>query len=309
MNNLIINEIPDFQTIMLPLLKYFEDQKEHSTAEIVEHISNVFNLTEDQRKQLLPSGTQAVIYNRVIWAKTYLKKAGLLDLTEKPFYKISKRGLELLAKNPDKIDMKLLEQFPEYQEFKKLKKSNKEEREEENRLLAAGTPEELLKSGYKIIKDNVKSDILINILKCTPEFFEKLVVDLLIKIGYGGSAEDAGRAIGRSGDGGIDGIIKEDKLGLDFIYIQAKRWSGSVGSPEIQKFVGALTGKQANKGVFITTSKFTVEAKDFIKHLNMKVVLIDGEQLAQLMLDYDIGVTKVEIYEVKRIDSDYFANE
>ena len=146
-------------------------------------------------------------------------------------------------------------------------------------------------------------------MKCSPRFFEKLVVDLLIKMGYGGSLEDAGRAIGKSGDGGIDGIIKEDKLGLDFIYIQAKRWEGVVGSPEIQKFVGALTGKQANKGVFITASRFTPDAKDFIRHLNMKVVLIDGEQLAQLMLDYDIGVTKTETYEVKRIDNDYFTEE
>ena len=303
------NEIPGFQTIMLPLLKYFGDNKEHSTSEIVEHISNAFSLTEEQRNQLVPSGVQTTIYNRVIWAKTYLKKAGLLEPIEKSFFKISKRGLDVLNKNPEKINMKFLEQYPEFQEFKKLKKESKKTIEDENKLLETRTPEELVRSGYKIIKDTVKSDIIINVMNCSPRFFEKLVVDLLIKMGYGGSLEDAGRAIGKSGDGGIDGIIKEDKLGLDFIYIQAKRWEGIVGSPEIHKFVGALTGKQANKGVFITTSRFSSEAKDFVIHLNMKVVLIDGEQLAQLMLDYDIGVTKIETYEIKRIDNDYFNEE
>ena len=229
MENLNKNEIPDFQTIMLPLLKYFGDNNEHSTTEIVEEISNAFNLSEEQRNQLVPSGVQATIYNRVIWAKTYLKKAGLLEPTGKSFFKISERGLDVLSKKPSKIDMKFLEQFPEYQEFKKLKKESKKTIEEENKLLETRTPEELVRSGYKIIKDTVKSDIISNVMKCSPRFFEKLVVDLLIKMGYGGSLEDAGRAIGKSGDGGIDGIIKEDKLGLDFIYIQAKRWEGVVG--------------------------------------------------------------------------------
>jgi restriction system protein len=309
MENSSKNVIPDFQTIMLPLLKYFGDQKEHSTSELVEHISNVFHLTEEQRRDLLPSGTQTTIYNRVIWAKTYLKKAGLIESTVRPYFKITERGLEILNNKPIRIDMKFLEQFPEYQEFKKLKKEDKKIKEEENKLLETRTPEELVRSGYKIILDTIKSDILSNIKNCSPKFFEKLVVDLLIKMGYGGSLEDAGRAIGRSGDGGIDGIIKEDKLGLDFIYIQAKRWDGVVGRPEIHKFVGALTGRQANKGVFITTSKFTNDARDFVIHLDKKVVLIDGEQLAQLMLDYDIGVTKIETYEIKRIDNDYFTEE
>lgn len=309
MENLIKNEIPDFQTIMLPLLKYFSDRNEHSTSEIVEHISNIFNLTEEQRNQLLPSGTQTTIYNRVIWAKTYLKKAGLLESTLRSFLKITERGLEILDKSPEKINLKFLGQFPEFQEFRKVKKENKKTLEEEDRLLESKTPEELVRSGYKIIKESLKSEILNNIKNCSPKFFEKLVVDLLIRMGYGGSVEDAGKAIGKSGDGGIDGIIKEDKLGLDFIYIQAKRWEGVVGSPEIHKFVGALTGRQANKGVFITTSKFTSDAKDFVIHLNKKVVLIDGEQLAQLMMDYDIGVTKTETYEIKRIDSDYFIEE
>ena len=309
MENSSKSVIPDFQTIMLPLLKCFGDHKEHSTSELVEHISNVFHLSEEQRKDLLPSGTQTTIYNRVIWAKTYLKKAGLIESTLRPYFKITERGFEILNNKPDRIDMKFLEQFPEYQEFKKLKKEDKKIKEEENKLLETKTPEELVRSGYKIIKDTVKSDILSNVMNCSPRFFEKLVVDLLIKMGYGGSLEDAGRAIGKSGDGGIDGIIKEDKLGLDFIYIQAKRWGDVVGRPEIHKFVGALTGKQANKGVFITTSRFSSDAKDFVTHLNTKVVLIDGEQLAQLMLDYDIGVTKIETYEIKRIDNDYFTEE
>ena len=303
------NEIPDFQSIMLPLLKYFGDSKEHSTSEIVEHISNSFNLSEEQGNELISSGYQTTINNRVMWAKTYLKKAGLLEPRDRSIFVISERGLEVLKKNPEKINIKFLDQFPEFQEFKKIKKEGKKILEDENKLLEIRTPEELVRSGYMIITDTVKSDILNNIKTCSPKFFERLVVDLLIKIGYGGSIEDAGRAIGKSGDGGIDGIIKEDKLGLDFIYIQAKRWDSVVGRPEIHKFVGALTGKQANKGVFITTSKFTNDAKDFIKHLGMKVVLIDGEQLAQLMLEYDVGVTKVETYEIKKIDTDYFSEE
>jgi restriction system protein len=309
MKNLNKNEIPDFQSIMLPLLKYFGDNKEHSTSEIVEHISNAFNLSEEQRDELIPSGLQTTIYNRAIWAKTYLKKAGLLDPRGRSILKISERGLDVLNKNPEKITIKFLEQFPEFQEFKKLKKESKKITEDENKLLETRTPEELVRSGYMIIKDTVKSDILSNVMNCSPRFFERLVVDLLIKIGYGGSIEDAGRAIGKSGDGGIDGIIKEDKLGLDFIYIQAKRWDGVVGRPEIQKFVGALHGKQANKGVFITTSRFTDDARDFVIHLDKKVVLIDGGQLAQLMFDYDVGVTKVETYEIKKIDTDYFNEE
>lgn len=309
MKKLVNNEIPDFQTIMLPLLEYFVDNKEHSTSEIVEHISNTFSLSEEQRNQLLPSGTQATIYNRVIWAKTYLKKAGLIESIGRSLFKISKRGHDVLEKKPKKITIKYLEQFPEFIEFKNLKKVDKVVIDEENKLLEKWTPEELIRIGYKVITDTLKSDVINNIMNCSPGFFEKLVVDLLIKIGYGGSVEDAGRAIGKSGDGGIDGIIKEDKLGLDFIYVQAKRWEGPVGRPEIHKFVGALTGKQANKGVFITTSRFTDEAKDFVTHLNTKVVLIDGGQLAQLMIENDIGVTKADTYEIKKIDTDYFIEE
>ena len=310
MEKLKINEIPDFQTIMLPLLEYYRDNEVHSTSDTVEYISNAFNLSEEQKNQLIPSGLQTTIYNRVIWARTYLKKAGLLESTERSFCRITKRGLDVLNKKPEKIDMKFLEQFPEYIEFKNLKKIKKTIKNDDDELLEKRTPEELIRIGYKVVVDTIKSDILNSIKNCSPGFFEKLVVELLIKRGYGGSLVDAGRAIGRSGDGGIDGIIKEDKLGLDFIYIQAKRWDKSViGSPDIQKFVGALTGKQASKGVFITTSRFTNDAVDFVKHLNTKVVLIDGEQLAQLMIDYDVGVTRAESYEIKKVDSDYFNEE
>ena len=308
MKNINKDEIPDFQTIMLPLLEYFGDDKEHSTSEIVEYISDTFHLSEEQKSQLLPSGTQATIYNRVIWAKTYLNKAGLLESTKRSFFKISKRGHEVLSKKLKRIDIKYLEQFPEFIEFKNIKKGNGTPIDE-NARIKDKTPEELIKIGYKIIDDTLKSDVISNILSCSPEFFEKLVVDLLIKMGYGGSLEDAGRAIGKSGDEGIDGIIKEDKLGLDFIYIQAKRWKGPVGSPEIHKFVGALTGKQANKGVFITTSRFTDDARDFVTHLGTKVVLIDGEELAKLMIENDIGVTKAETYEIKKVDTDYYVEE
>lgn len=302
------NEIPDFQTIMLPLLEYFSDNVEHSTSEIVEYISNSFNLSEEQRNQLLPSGTQTTIYNRVIWAKTYLNKAVLLESAKRSYFKITKRGHDVLDEKPKLINIKYLDKFPEFIEFRNIKKGNGPPIDE-NAHIKDKTPEELIKIGYKMIDDTTKSDVVSNIMNCSPEFFEKLVVDLLIKMGYGGSLEDAGRAIGKSGDEGIDGIIKEDKLGLDFIYIQAKRWKGPVGSPEIHKFVGALTGKQANKGVFIITSRFTDDARDFVTHLNTKVVLIDGEELAKLMIENDIGVTKAETYDIKKVDSDYFVEE
>jgi restriction system protein len=307
MINTYKNEIPDFQTIMLPLLEYFSDGKEHSTSEIVGHISDKFNLTEEQREQLLPSGTQTTIYNRVIWAKTYMNKAGLLESPRRSINKITKRGREVLNENLEKIDIKYLEKFPEFIEFRNKKET--EPTDDGDQLIKNKTPEELIKIGYKVIEDTLKSDVLESIMNCSSDFFEKLVVDLLIKMGYGGSLEDAGKAIGKSGDEGIDGIIKEDKLGLDFIYIQAKRWKGPVGSPEIHKFVGALTGKQASKGVFITTSRFTNDARDFVTHLGTKVVLIDADELAKLMIENDIGVTRAETYSIKKIDTNYFIEE
>jgi len=299
--------IPDYQSIMLPLLKFAGDKKEHSIREAIEHIANLFNLSEEEQREVLPSGQQYIIDNRVGWARTYLKKAGLLESTKRSYFKITDLGLEVLQKNPKEINVKFLEQFPQFIEFRNLRKERgEEEREEEN---LTQTPQELLEYGYQRIKKDLAYELLNLVKKSSPRFFEKLVVDLLIKMGYGGSLNDAGKVIGKPGDGGIDGIIKEDKLGLDIIYIQAKRWENVVGSKEVRNFVGSLAGHHANKGVFITTSSFTREALDYVKTIPHKVVLIDGETLVQLMIENDVGVSKITSYDIKKIDSDYFEEE
>lgn len=298
--------IPDYQSIMLPLLKFTSDKKEHSTREAIEYLANLFKLNEQERKELLPSGQQYVFDNRVGWARTYLKKAGLLESTRRSFFRITDLGLDVLSKNPPGINVKFLEQFPQFVEFRNLRREKEEERQEEE---LEQTPQELLEYGYQKIKRDLSQELLNLVKQSSPRFFEKLVVDLLIRMGYGGSLKDAGKAIGQSGDGGIDGIIKEDKLGLDVIYIQAKRWDNVVGSKEVRNFVGSLAGQHASKGVFITTSSFTKDALDYVKTIPHKVILIDGEMLAQLMIENDIGVTKVTSYDIKKIDSDYFEEE
>jgi len=297
--------IPDYQTIMLPLLRFLGDGKERSLGEAMEHLVKHFNLTEEEKSESVPSGQQTIIYNRTTWSRMYLKKAGLVEDPRKGLMKISQKGLEVLKKNPERIDVKFLEQFPEFLEFRNIKRDNKQVEEKEEYIKE--TPQELLEIGYKKIRQELSQELLKTVKTSSPEFFEKLVVDLLLKMGYGGSLKDAGKAIGKTGDEGIDGIIKEDKLGLDTIYIQAKRWDGTVGRPEIHKFVGALTGQGAAKGIFITTSNFSKEALDYANHnKNPKIVLMDGEQLAQLMIDNGIGVSKVVSYEIKKVDSDYF---
>jgi restriction system protein len=299
--------IPDYQSIMLPLLKYASDKKEHSIRETIEYLSNLFKLTEQERKELLPSGQQYVFDNRVGWARTYLKKAGLLESTKRSFFKITDLGLDVLKKNPQEINVKFLEQFPQFIEFRNLRREKGEEQQKEEEL--EQTPQELLEYSYQKIKRELAQELLSLVKQSSPRFFEKLVIDLLIRMGYGGSLKDAGKAIGQSGDGGIDGIIKEDKLGLDVIYIQAKRWDNVVGSKEIRNFVGSLAGQHANKGVFIATSSFTKDALDYVKTIHHKVILIDGEMLTQLMIENDIGVTKISSYDIKKIDSDYFEEE
>lgn len=298
--------LPDFQSIMLPLLKFTSDKKEHSIREVIEYLANLFKLNEQERKEFLPSGQQYVFDNRVGWARTYLKKAGLLESTRRSFFRITDLGLDVLSKNPQEINVKFLEQFPQFVEFRNLRREKEEERQEEG---LEQTPQELLEYGYQKIKRDLSQELLNLVKQSSPRFFEKLVVDLLIRMGYGGSLKDAGKAIGQSGDGGIDRIIKEDKLGLDVIYIQAKRWDNVVGSKEVRNFVGSLAGQHASKGVFITTSSFTKDALDYVKTIPHKVILIDGEMLAQLMIENDIGVTKVTSYDIKKIDSDYFEEE
>lgn len=304
--------IPDYQTLMLPVLKMAADGKEHKFSQSVEALADEFNLTAEERNEFLPSGSQAVFNNRVGWARSYLKQAGLLASPKRGFFTITPRGTELLAKNPTKVDIALLEHYPEFIEFKNRKKDKSDNGplvESSTNGESNLTPEDALASAYKKLRLDLESEILSAVKEISPSFFERLVVDLLVKMGYGGNRQDAGKALGKSGDGGIDGIINEDRLGLDIIYIQAKRWEGVVGRPEIQKFAGALQGQRARKGVFITTSSFTKEAKEYASLIETKIILIDGEHLSRLMVEHDVGVSTVGQYEVKKLDSDYFDNE
>jgi len=296
--------IPDYQSIMLPLLKLAGDQQEHKMSEVTDTLADQFNLTEEERKVLIPSGTQSLFYNRVGWARTYLVKAGLLDTPRRGYIVITEEGLKLLAEKPEAINNKLLKRYQGFREFQSIGSEGKSPKEPLNQ-----TPEELIEEGYQNIRDNLAVELLKEVKNSSPQFFERLVVELLVKMGYGGSRKDAGEAIGKSGDEGIDGIIKEDRLGLDVIYIQAKRWENNVAPAEIQKFVGALHGKKASKGVFITTSSFSKNARDYASDVGTNVILIDGNQLAQLMIDHDVGVSSVSSYEIKRIDSDYFIED
>lgn len=305
--------IPDFQSIMLPLLKIAADDQEHSLRDTIGILADKFGLTTEELGQWLPSGQQTIFDNRVGWARTYLKKAGLLQSTRRGYYQITERGKEILKQNPPGISIAYLKRFPEFIEFQRTKSDDTDESPEKVKVKESDevqTPEEIIEGAYQRIRKGLATELLQVIKEHSPAFFEHLVIDLLVKMGYGGTRKDAGEAIGKSGDGGIDGIIKEDRLGLDIVYIQAKRWDDTtVGRPEIQKFVGALQGQRARKGIFITTSAFSQSARDYAALIDSKIVLIDGETLAQLMIDYNIGVTPVAAYELKRIDSDYFAEE
>ncbi|MFJ5446929.1 restriction endonuclease [Methylobacillus methanolivorans] len=302
--------IPDFQTLMLPVLKTASDQEQHAMKDIVEHLAIEFALTEDEKSELLPSGSAFTFNNRVAWAASYLKKALLISRPRRGYIEITGRGLDVLRSKPLCISMKFLEQFPEYLAFRSSGSENGSEVGSiSTGISQTSTPEELLANTVKDLDAALAYDLIEVIKSSSPNFFERLVVKLLLAIGYGGSRVEAGRAIGQSGDGGIDGIIDEDKLGLDSIYIQAKRWESSVGRPEIQKFVGALQGHRAHKGVFITTSDFTKDAQEYVRNINNKVVLINGFTLARLMIENNVGVSTVSTYEVKKIDTDYFIDE
>lgn len=301
--------IPDFQSVMLPLLKSVADSKEHLLRDLVEQLAAEFNLTTEEREALLPSGSALTFNNRVAWAATYLKKAGLLARPKRSCIVITDRGLDTLKSNPSIINMKYLEQFPEYIAFKDNQTEELPKTIPTSASLVTDTPEELLEEAHIKLTSSLASELLDSIKICSPSFFERLVVELLLKMGYGGTRAGAGRAIGQSGDGGIDGIIDEDRLGLDSIYIQAKRWEGVVGRPEIQKFVGALQGQRAHKGVFITTSDFTKDAQEYVKNISNKVVLINGFSLARLMIENNIAVSISAVYQVKKIDTDYFVDE
>ncbi|GAB3489977.1 restriction endonuclease [Curvibacter fontanus] len=303
--------IPDFQSLMLPLLKFISDGRECSMGEATKSIAKEFLLSQEELAEMLPSGRAPLFYNRLAWAKTYLKRAGLIEQPRRGVFLISPTGRQLLAEKPQRIDLRLLQKIPGYanaSEPSELMASS------DPAALAGSssdgvTPEEDLERAHAVLRRELAAELINSIKRCSPAFFENLVIQLLLKMGYGGSRQEAGRAVGRSGDGGIDGILNEDRLGLDAIYLQAKRWDGSVGRPEIQKFVGALAGQRASKGVFITTSVFTQDAKEYAERSQYRVVLIDGARLSDLMIEHDLGVSVAATYQLKRIDSDFFDDE
>jgi len=300
--------IPDFQTIMLPFLLILSDGEEHTTNETNLKLAEQFRLTDEEFNEFLPSGAAKTFPNRVAWVKSHLKMAGFVENTKRSSFRITEAGKRFLKTNPKEVNLKILKTIPAYQE-RTGRRTDDSLITDNDSFQSESTPEETLENSYLTIRKNLAQELLLKVKNSSPAFFESLVVELLVKMGYGGSIKDAGRSIGRSGDEGIDGIIKEDKLGLDVIYIQAKRWENVVGRPEIQKFVGALAGQGAKKGVFITTSRFTSEAKEYQPRNETKIVLIDGENLAELMIDYNLAVSTVNIFEIKRIDNDYFGDE
>ena len=301
--------VPDFQSFFLPLLQYAADNQEHRPKEAYEAMAVHFQLSDADSKEMLPSGKQTTFRNRMAWAKVYLTKAQLLESPKRGIFHITKRGKELLAQKPETLRVKQLKQYPEFVAFHS---SGAKKDTTDNSLNIddnTSTPEEILEQSYQNLRNDLADELLSQIKDNSPEFFERLVVRLLVKIGYGGSIKDAGQAIGKSGDEGIDGIIKEDKLGLDVIYIQAKRWTGTVGRPDIQKFVGALHGQRAKKGVFITTGSFSKDAELYVSTIDPKVVLIDGSRLVDLMIDHNLGVSTTDIYEIKKVDTDFFIED
>ncbi len=300
--------IPDYESLMLPLLEFLMDGQAKSIHDATQYMVDRFKLTEDEINERIPSGQSTYIKNRTGWARTYLKKAGLLNSPKRGFVQITERGKEAISAGLEKVDRKYLEQFPEFTEFQK--RSNKKD---EKNIPFSGkeTPEETIESSYQELRSQLADELLDQVRSCSPEFFERMVVELIVTMGYGGSFRDAAQATQRSHDGGIDGVIKEDRLGLDTIYIQAKKWdeSRSIQRPEIQKFAGALQGVRARKGIFITTSFFSSGAIEFANSIESKIVLLDADQLAQHMIDFGIGVSTHQIYELKRIDTDYFGEE
>jgi restriction system protein len=298
--------IPTYEDCMLPLLELLSDGQERSISQVEEALAERFGLSPAERAQLLPSGQQSVFKNRIGWARTYMRKAGLVDAPRRGVLKIADRGVQTLAAKPAKIDARYLERWPEFVAF-----ASPAPVEKPGALDLASpsvsTPEESIEAAFQKLRRDLADELLARLLTCSPTFFERLVVELLVKIGYGGSRKDAGEHLGRSGDGGIDGVIKEDRLGLSAIYIQAKRWQNTVGSPQVQQFAGALLRQPgATKGVFITTAAFSADAIAYAKAITPKVVLIDGQRLADLMIDHDVGVAAAVTYTVKRIDLDFF---
>lgn len=300
---------------MLPFLRRCADGEERPLAFFRAQLAGDLAISQEDAKEKLPSGTQTKYENRIYWAAIYLHRAGCLERVRRGVFKITARGQKILADKPEKITIKLLNQFPEFKVFHQGKAAAPTVEP----VAAPGTgteaddtqtPEETLESSYQALLNSLANEILDAVKKMTPEAFEQLVVTLLVAMGYGGSLQDAGKAVGKAGDEGIDGIIKEDKLGLDTVYIQAKKWLGTiVGRPVVQAFAGSLEGHRARKGVMITTSSFSQEAKDYVQKIEKKIVLIDGKQLAQLMIEHDVGVTATKVYALKKLDQDFFEAE
>ena len=298
--------VPEFQNFMLPVLEIFNDKKEHTIKECKDAVIKYFSLSDNDIKELVPSGKQTLVENRVYWSITYLKKSLLIKSVNRGIYCITNRGIDLLKTKPARIDKKLLSKYKEYRIFSNQESPNEtvEELNEENEII---TPEENIDKLYNKINNQLAEELLDVILEKDGYYFERLVVDVLVKMGYGNFRKDAKEVTKKSNDGGIDGIINQDKLGLDKIYIQAKRWTnGLVGRPELQKFVGALSEKQAIKGIFVTTSDFTKDAKEYVEKVSQNIVLINGCMLSKLMIEYNVGVQINYTYEIKKIDNDYF---
>jgi restriction system protein len=298
--------VPKFQSWFLPFLKLLEDGNNHRLSELYQVLADQFELSEEDRSEMLPSGKQLKYHNRIGWSRTYLKKAGLVESPVRGECRITNRGLEVLAQNYEHINVRFLKQFPEFIEFHTHNPSLQKKSDDVESDETDETPEELLEKSHRTIRDNTTQELLERVKNAPPSFFESLVVDLLLKMGYGGSLENAGQTVGRSGDGGIDGIINEDRLGLDVVCIQAKRWEGTVGRQVVQAFAGSLEGARARKGVLITTSNFSNKARHYVSQIEKRIVLVDGEQLAGLMFEHNLGVSPVAAYEIKRIDTDFF---
>jgi restriction system protein len=290
---------------MRPVLAVVSDGQQHKLPDVMDAVCQHFQLTDEERAERLPSGKQTVIKNRIGWARTYLTKAGMLTIPARAMIQITERGQTALQQCPERVDVRYLKGFPEFVAFHTVKVTE-EQPEAEDGVATTATPDEQIAQAYQSLQEALTDELMQTIQEATPTFFEQLVVDLMIAIGYGGSRKEAGKATKATGDDGIDGIIKEDKLGLDTIYLQAKRWKNTVHRPEIDKFIGALTRQRARKGVFITTSEFSDGAREAASGLDMKIVLLDGRKLARLMIEHGLGVTTKEVYAIKQLDTDYF---
>lgn len=305
--------VPEFQDFILPALIALKDGKIKNKHEISDLVADFMNISMEDRQELVPSGVKPRYYDRTSWALYYLYRANLIDRPQHAKYLINDLGRKILSNPPKKIDKKYLMQFPEFVKFamgnKESNANHAEKVEDKINIISNVTPEDEIYSIYKEINNKLSDDLLDLVKSVAPSFFEQLVIDLLLKMGYGGSKAEAAKAVGKSGDGGIDGIINEDRLGLDKIYVQAKRWEGTVGRPIVQAFVGSLAGLHAKKGIFITTSDFTKDARDYIQKVEHQVSLIDGDKLVSLMIEHNLGINVAYTYDIKKIDRDYFPED